>query len=91
MQLAQTHSRSFAPLWQPRVKAAMRGTMVAVIIAASPGFAQTVKLKKPDFDLPLGVMDAAPAGVTEDDVYVDGEFCFWAQVNGKWVRFTCVG
>ncbi|WP_425072171.1 hypothetical protein [Sagittula sp. S175] len=53
--------------------------------------AETIKVKKVDFPLPLGMAENLPADVPQTEVYVTDDSCYYYRRDGAFHFLGCVG
>ncbi len=64
---------------------------LALVSASGAPAQEPVRVKPVDFELPLGVAEELPEGVSASEVFVTEDFCFYYRRDGRYHFLTCVG
>lgn len=74
--------------------AALTGLQIACLLLvalAAPLSAETIKVHRPDFPLPEGLIEELPEGTTAEDVFVTDDLCFYVRKDGAFQFLNCIG
>lgn len=69
----------------------MTRLLALLLTLATPLTAETIKVRKIDFPLPLGMAENLPADVPQTEVYVTDDSCYYYRRDGAFHFLGCVG